>query len=151
MYHIYISDIFKINSAFIKWFKKDHNTSPVKNCHYLVWLSGYPTHLIYNQAKLVYFYTQTHKMHTYCKEQARGNSSLNCHRQSATCHAAPQPPNRHTHTNRSTHPHIHRWQRTGSVTTPHLSQTQVHSLLLPLANYHLQTPCIVSLLTESDL
>lgn len=83
------------------------------------------------------------------KVQAGGNSFLTWNRQPATCHPAPRPPEQ-TH-KQARLPAYTQVAEDRSVTTPHLLQTQVHALLLPLANYHLQTPCIVSLLPVSDL
>lgn len=50
-----------------------------------------------------------------------------------------------THTHKSTYPHPS-WcpGQDRHVMTPQLSPTQVYALLLHQANYHLQTPCMVS-------
>ncbi len=111
----------------------------------------------WNRAKSVRFeFTHKHTTHTRThihtlmpKVQAGGNIFLTWNRQPATCHAAPHTPNRHT--NRRTYPHTPRWPRTGVSRLHNARRTQVHALLLPLANYHLQTPYIVSLLPVSDL
>lgn len=76
------------------------------------------------------------------------------HLKTAGCHLShhsPPPPPALIHTQTHTHAHTGRWSRR-AVSRLHISRkAQVHALPLPLANYHLQTPCIVSPLPVSDL
>lgn len=94
----------------------------------IVWLSEpcdiYPGKTSAHTHKhIMYTHSNTHSLMP--EVQSGGNSFLTCHRQPATCHAAPHPPNRqtnkNTHTHRRTYPHTHRWPRTG-VSRLHISR-----------------------------
>lgn len=94
------------------------------------------------QEALTHIYMYTH-YNTPGRGEAGGNGFLTWYKQPCHLSCCSPPPPRSTYTRAES--------RTAASRVRISCKTQVHALPLPLANNHLQTPCMASLLHASDL